>query len=238
VKDRLSVLRALTKAEPMNLPWQTDQETFEKVRLKEIEQEIAEALAKKDSNQLQELYRELTAPGWRTAIPVKYRQATCTAVWQNQAAEFIQLCNALNYHGAVVAYQTMQQTLAANQMAMPPEIDKSIQDGIQWIQETANAQQYYAAYQQRVAELQGALDENVPLETLEPLYFALQSAAEQANQVISQDLEQLYHNRIDYLRQAAQYQHRVKMMLGAVAVAIAVIIIVPITFLFIAHLFG
>jgi len=92
-------------------------------------------------------------------------------------------------------------------------------------------------FQQKVAELQSALNENAPLETLEPLYFAVQNAAAQASQVIPQDLEQFYHTRTDYLNQVVQYQHRVKMALGAIAVAVVAIIIVPIFLLFIAHLF-
>jgi hypothetical protein len=101
LRDRLAVLRSLVRADPMNLPWQTDQETFEKARIAEIGRDITKAQSQNDEVRLQELYRELTDPGWRIAFPIQYRQVTCIAVLKQQANEFMQLCSALKYHGAV-----------------------------------------------------------------------------------------------------------------------------------------
>jgi len=237
IRDRLSVLRALTKTDPMNLPWQTDQETFEKARIKEIGQEIADAVAKKDSNRLQELYKELTDPGWRIAFPVEYRQMACTAVLEAQANELMRLCAALNHHAAVAAYQTLQQTLADNQMAMPAAIEKSIQKGVQWMQETANAQQYYAQFQQALLDLQEALDDHFPLDELEPVYTELKHTASLAKQAIPQELKQRYRSRVDYLKQYAEWQYWVKRASIALALAVIAIPVITVIVLLVGHLF-
>jgi len=116
---------------------------------------------------------------------------------------------------------------------MPAAIEKSIQKGVQWMQGTVNAQQYYAQYQQGVAELQQALDDNEPLETLEQLYFALQNAAAQANQVVPQDLEQFYRNRTDYQKEFAEYQHRVNKVIAFIGIGVVVLAILIVASLFI-----
>ena len=47
---------------------------------------------KGDSLQLQKLYQEVTAPGWRINLPVEYRQKTCIAGLEKQASDFMFLC--------------------------------------------------------------------------------------------------------------------------------------------------
>ena len=237
IRDRLSVLRALVKADPMNLLWQTDQETFENARIKEIGQEVADARAKNDSLRLQELYQELADPDWRIPFPIEYRQITSVSVLEKQADELMKLCAALNYHGAFAAYQSMQQFLATNQMAMPAAIGNSIQSAVQWMQGTANAQQYYAMFQQAVTELQEALEEDLPRETLEALYSALKNSAAQANQVVPQELKQRYLNRIDYLKRYAEWQYWVKRAVLALAIAVLAIPVLTIFFLLISSFF-
>ncbi|MCL2709632.1 MAG: hypothetical protein FWE95_02030 [Planctomycetaceae bacterium] len=199
IRDRLAVLRSLAKADPMNLFWQTVQETFEKARIKELGREVANSLAQKDSLRLQELYREMTAPGWIVAPPPEYRLNICTAVLEEHADEFMQHFAAFNYPGASAAYQAMQQILYANQMAMPVAIEKNIRAAVQWLQDTANSQHFLAQFQEETAKLRDALDGYTPRQTLENLYYALQNTAVQANRIIPQDLDSHYHNRMAYL---------------------------------------
>ena len=170
IRDRLAVLRSLAKADPMNLFWQTDQETFEKARIKELGRDVADALVRKDSLRLQELYRELTAPGWIMAPPAEYRLHICTAVLEEHADELLRHFSAFDYPGVAAAYQSMQQILYAHQMTMPAAIHRSIQAAVQWMHDSATAQQHLARFQHETAELREALDGYTPRQTLENLY--------------------------------------------------------------------
>jgi len=210
LRYRLAVLRALTKADPMNLALQTDQEIFEKARLEEIGQDIAEALAKKDAIRLQELYCELTDPGWRTAFPEEYCQLICTAVLEKQADELIQHFSTFDYPNAAAVYQTMLNVLSAGRMQkMPVAIERSIRAVVQWLQETESEAENLSNFQEAAEELRESLEDYTPREELESLYYALQNAATRSNQVIPQELERYYRNRIDYLDRVTRNRYRV-----------------------------
>jgi hypothetical protein len=206
LRDRLAVLRSIAKADPMNTYWLTDQETFERARIKELGQEVAEALAKKDMSQVQELYRELTASGWKITPPVEYQQKICTAVLEKYADELMQHFSAFDHNDAAAVYRSMQQVLSANQMAMPATIAKNIRAAVQWIHETANEKRHLNQFQQALGQLQEALDNHSPRPTLENLYFALQNAANQGDQVIPEELESHYRSRVKDMTWSEKYR--------------------------------
>ena len=226
LRDRLTVLRSIAKADPMNLHWQTDQETFEKARIKELGKDITDALTKNDMPRLQELYRELTAPGWIVAPPVEYRQKICTAVLEKYANELMQHFSAFDYPHADAAYQSMQNVLSTNRMAMPAAIERNIRAAVQWLQETATEEQYLTQFQRETAELQEALDVYTPRETLENLYFALQNTASHLNRAIPKELESHYHSRIDYLHRVEKYRYGIVITIfgGSIILTAAIVI--------------
>jgi hypothetical protein len=206
LRDRLTVLRSIAKADSTNTHWQTDQETFEWARIKELGQEIADALAKKDMLQMQELYRELTASGWRIAPPAEYRQKICTAVLEKYADELLRLFSAFDYDSAAAVHQSMQRILSANQMTMPKAIEKNIRAAVQWVQATANEKRDFKQFQEALEELREALDDDSPRQTLENLYFALKNTANQGGQSIPEDLELHYRNRVKDMAKGEQYR--------------------------------
>jgi len=225
IRDRLAVLRAIAKADPMNLHWQTDQETFEKVRIKELNREITEALAKNDLPRIRELYQELTVPEWRNVPPKEYRQKLAVPLLRDQAHQLIRhhdesiknrdkrYYTAPHYSNAAAIYQAMLQMLSENQMAMPAIEDQmSLETAVQWLQETAleqhslaQFQQYREQFQWEVARFKEALVNNFPLPTLHDLYFSLCHAANHAKMEIPEELELRYRNRVDYTERATSF---------------------------------
>ncbi|MDR0328832.1 MAG: hypothetical protein LBI05_11100 [Planctomycetaceae bacterium] len=215
IRDRLSVLRSIAKADPMNLHWQTDQETFERVRISELGKEVTQSLAQDDMPQLQELYRELTAPGWRIAPPPEYRQSICTAVLKKHADMLMQHFNAFNYPAAQAEYQSMQNVLFTDQMAMPPAIERNIRAAVQWLGEEESRRRLLAQFKQELAALQEALDVYTPRETLENFYFALSQTAVQANLIIPKEIESHYQSRVNYLESVEKNRYRIVMTIFA-----------------------
>ena len=207
LRERLTVLRSLAKSDPMNLFWQTDQETFEKARILEIHRDVADALAHDNMPRLQKLYRELTAPGWLITPPPEYRQQICTAVLEKYAAELMQAFSAFDYSEAEAVYQSMQQVLVTNRMGMPTAIEENIRAAVQWLHETTHEQYFLAQFHREAATLQETLDGTATRQTLENLYYSLQNTAVQAKQVIPQDLDWHYHSRMDYLSRVEKYRY-------------------------------
>ena len=228
LRDRLSVLRSIAQADPLNTHWLTDQETFEKARIKELGQEIAEALTKKDMSQLQELYREQMAPGWRIVPPAEYRQKICTAILEKYADELMQHFSTFDYNDAATVYQSMRQVLSANQMAMPTVIEKNIRPAVRWLHETADKKQSLDQFQQALGNLQEALDDEAPRQTLENLYFALKNTATQGDRSIPQELESLVFNRINEMAWSEKYRYGI-----TIAAIVGAFMLIAALFLFV-----
>ncbi|MEM6472022.1 MAG: hypothetical protein AAF802_20850 [Planctomycetota bacterium] len=62
---RLRTLRQIARVDGNNPVWMDDLESWEKVRLSQIEGELKQALAEEDARRLQQLHQELTATSWR-----------------------------------------------------------------------------------------------------------------------------------------------------------------------------
>ena len=225
IRYRLAVLRSLVKADPKNLALQNDQETFERARLEEMRRDIADALAQKDTDQLQELYRELTAPGWRITPPKELRQKICAVELTRLTDELLLHFSAFDYFNASAVYQSMLSVLQAGQMPMPTAIERSVRAAVQWLQETDNEALRFSEFQQAAEELRESLEDYTPRGELENLYYALQNAATRANQSIPQELEGYYSNRIDYLTRVEWNRYRL-----VLAIFVGSIILVGVLF--------
>jgi len=196
LRDRLGVLRSIAKADPMTTHWQTDQEMYERARIKELAQEVNEALAQKDILLLLRLYRELTTPGWKIAPPTEYKQKIVTAILEKYAEELHMHFSTFDYDEASAAFQSIQRVLKANQMAMPTAIEKKIQPAVQWVKDTTNEKRDIDHFQRALYDLQEALNDNVPRQTLEDIYYTLQDAASQSYQTIPKELKSRYRSRV------------------------------------------
>jgi tetratricopeptide (TPR) repeat protein len=234
LRDRLAVLRSIAKADPMNLYWQTDQETFEKVRIKELEQDVNDAIAKKDMPRLQDIYRELTAPDWQVAPPQEYRLKICTTVLEKYADKLVQHFSAFDYPNAAAVYHSMQQFLSVNQMKMPETIAKNIRAAVQWIHakreekwDFEQSQQALEQFQQALEQLRSALAYNMPRQNLENLYYVLQDTASRANREIPEEWESQYRNRVKDMLRKEQYREGI-----AIAAIVGALMLISALFLF------
>ena len=68
IRRRLSVMWRLAKLDPMNPVWMKDLRQFERVRIREIENELHEATRNDDSDRVESLFKEVTYPHW-TELP-------------------------------------------------------------------------------------------------------------------------------------------------------------------------
>ena len=69
IKLRVETLRGLADADPENPIWDQDLRTFEEERVKELQREVPQAIAKGDAAQLSDLADELERSAWRIDRP-------------------------------------------------------------------------------------------------------------------------------------------------------------------------
>ncbi|MDR1963107.1 MAG: hypothetical protein LBQ50_04965 [Planctomycetaceae bacterium] len=195
-RERLAILRAIAKADPENFFWHEDQEKFEKVRIKELEKEIRDAIAAKDSAQIRALYNELNSPDWIIKPPDVLRQTICIHTLQGFVDTLLRHFDVYDYSQAVAIYGQIQQLLAANNMALPAEIERTIRPAVRWLNETQQQNQFQNVFLQRSEALQKALEEESPTSVLERLYYSLSTVASQAGTTIPAELEKHYRAQI------------------------------------------
>jgi hypothetical protein len=217
IRERLSVLRAIAKADQQNSFWREDQETFEKVRLKELDREVRLAVSSVNFAEIQSLYAELSSPDWVISPPSEYRQKLCTILLQKHAETLLKHFNTFSYNEAAAVYGVMQKMLAVTNMPMPASIRQTIRAAVLWLTETQRHNELQKTFNKCAADLNDALDAEGPAPVLEQIHYALLNAAAQADAAIPNHLEERYQTQID--RYELQKARRIKIIVTAVACA-------------------
>ncbi len=70
IRRRLTVMWRLAKLDPMNPVWMKDLRQFERMRMREIENELQEAIRNDDPDNVELLYKEVTYPHWTEPPPL------------------------------------------------------------------------------------------------------------------------------------------------------------------------
>ncbi|MDR0610750.1 MAG: hypothetical protein LBG58_11615 [Planctomycetaceae bacterium] len=205
IRQRLEILRAITKADPENLFWNEDQEKFEQARIAELNKEIQHAVASGNSDQIRTLYNELSNNNWRVLPPREFRQKLCVVMLRDDADNLLRYFAEFDYTQASALYEQIQRFLATNKMTLPPDIERTIRPAVLWLNETQKRYAFENEFMRCSVALQQALETESPLPTLERLYYALSTAASQAETVIPAELENLYRSQIsDYEERKAR----------------------------------
>ncbi|MDR1479936.1 MAG: hypothetical protein LBJ00_13460 [Planctomycetaceae bacterium] len=215
IRERLAVLRAIAKNDQQNSFWVEDQETFEKVRLKELDNEIKNAIATNNFAQIQSLYSELSSPDWVVSPPSEYRQKLCTIILRSLSELLLKYFNAFSYDEAVAVYTKMQKLLTNTNMPMPPEIRQTIRAAVFWLAETQQRNELQKTFNKSASDLNDALEAESSVPVLEQLHYALLNAAAQADTTIPKHLEERYQSQIDSCE--LQRSRRIKIMVTSAA---------------------
>jgi hypothetical protein len=196
ISERLSVIRAIAKADPENLFWQEDQEKFEKARIKQLENDVQNAIESQNKAKISNLYAELSSSDWIIPPPSLLRQKLCAAVLQNYADSLMKYYAISSYPDAVGIYKSMQSILSNNSMSMPLLIQHTIRPAITWLSETQKRNEYQGVFNRCAAELEKAIEAESLVPVLKHLYDALTNVARQSEIEIPADLEELYRSTI------------------------------------------
>jgi hypothetical protein len=228
LNKRIGVVRQIAAADPMNLVWIEDLQTFEQARHQQIEQETLHAVKTRDADLLDELEAELREKGWSAVPPPELIQSTAQARARVQAAraaeELEQLARQLN--DACSAFNVgWGRTLrsrwrACVKLANLPAGNRVVEmaaPALAWLEEQDQQQQNQEEHDREVAALEAALDHDKPRAVLERHYHAL----ERLGLGIPLLLDRRYHERIQALTLAATRRNR--LLIGVAAACLLLI---------------
>ena len=143
---RMAVLREIVSMEPDNPGWKADLDTYEQIRLRTLEKEIAGAIAAKDVSLMSELVAELDSQNWSTPPSEKLiaalrrtlqaeSQRVSFAELKQTVEKLTQAVQAKNANlGIKLADRWYAQTKRIGEN-MPMELEVTVRTPLLWIEE-------------------------------------------------------------------------------------------------------
>ncbi len=205
LRDRLTILRAITHGDSENLFWQEDREKFEKARIGELEKEVSDAVSSKNVQAVRFLYDELNPSLWSVEPPTSLKRRLCSVVLQGYVDELRRCFGAFEFAEAVQAYETIRNFLQSEGLSLSEKTSQAMRPALNWINETQLQNQRQSEFLKSSDNLQRALEKDTPSDSLERLYYALNNAANEAGIEIPEALQELYQSRI-----SSQESHRTR----------------------------
>ena len=221
LSERLPVLRALSRAEPNALHWETDVRTMEKARLAEIEKEVTQAFQKRDANRLLILERELSDSPWlempSSSLQNNVTNYSTTIRVETAKQELLQLEKQLNaaYSAQDVAAGRLlrskwQAKLRIAALAPGDPLLQEAADALRWLAEEDTRDKADNEYRQAMAALTEALDLDASRSHIERLYAAFV----RFDREIPETLNRRVKERLDYLEHATNRRMKMILVLG------------------------
>jgi hypothetical protein len=182
--DRLAALRLVASADRGNPVWSTDLADLEKARLRQIDEGAEQAAGRRDAAAVVALQHELLQTPW-TEPPsralVLRVTASAEAMWRQYALErldelsgHLQEAFGRRDEGRARAIREEWKGLAEQAGITPGDpIYTAVAAAFRWLARRDRQLATQQAFQAASAELEQALDQNVNVEELERLYYAL-----------------------------------------------------------------
>ncbi|MDR1491521.1 MAG: hypothetical protein LBT05_02190, partial [Planctomycetaceae bacterium] len=229
---RLSLLREIAVLDPSNTFWIKDQETFEQLRLPDLETEVRTAIKENNIEQLNALQDELSQ-SWALTPPVNLVFQIESALQNNllkdverqmrELAELLLFAHAqFDANRGRTIYQNLCSLQTQYNFPVPQDIVKMTQGAVNWLQEDAqqkkNLRQYEGVRNQMVA----AMKVETPAPELQRLYQQLKIAAQNASVEIPEEIADAFEQNMDM--QELQYRRRTRWItVSVVLVCLAVV---------------
>lgn len=228
---RLRVLRQIARLDPGNPNWGEDVEAWEKVRLKELDREVDEAIQKSDLEVLQKIKEELESERWVIKPPdglskrvdekikvlrvaVVHTRLSALAEKLNQA-----FCEMDSQQGKALAQQWQQ--VAASVSQVPPVIWQVAEPALAWIEEVERERQRREEFAELSQRLRDSLNDQAKITDVMRLYQALV----RMDLGLEPSLERLYQSFLENRRLEGQRRTRLVMagMVGCLVIAAGLI---------------
>ena len=235
--ERMTVMRQIAALDAGNPVWTEDLRDFEKVRIRELEQEVESALHNQDGHALDRAFGEIRSSPWVSNPPVHLIQRVerlTQQAQQQRVRESMQLLEA-EIHSAVAAYDVdrvrrlrdrWNEEALRGQLSLEDPIWNRVASAFDWLAEQEKRQAVERRHQSTLHKLATALNDSASPQELEKLYRSVVAH----DGALPEPLEQHYHERLRHLK-AAQGRRRWRnlilcLMAGLTLGAIAVYLVV------------
>lgn len=199
---RLRTLRQIARVDSSNSVWNDDVESWEKVRLGQIDAELKLALENEDARQLYQLHKELTGGPWRIVPSSRLIEQSSFAaeahVRQNQEAELGKLaprvCAAFEKRDetAVRSLRTQWQTARAKfNLSVPKQLESSVAPAMQWLEDLDRQAVMESERQMAIANLEAKLAAKSSIDEVQGAYDQASRFGEPMPQELSDQVQEI-----------------------------------------------
>ncbi|MCC9601618.1 hypothetical protein LOC67_13755 [Stieleria sp. JC731] len=175
---RLRTLRQIAHVDPGNSVWSEDVETWEKIRLGQIDRELNDALEREDSRELFLLNEELKSSQWRIKpsgrLVEQSQFAAESYVRQNMQQELGQIAPKLiqafedrDESSARALRTKWQSSRARYKIGVPSEMEAAVAPSLQWLEDIDRQAMMESERQIALQTLQSYLDGNHSAEEIQ-----------------------------------------------------------------------
>ncbi len=207
--ERMTVMRQIAALDGSNPVWTEDLRELEKVRIRQLEQEVEAALHNQDNQTLERAFGEIRSAPWVSNPPVQLIQRVeylNQQANQQRVREALQVLEA-EIHAAVAAYDVDRvrrlrdrwnaEALRGN-ISLEDPIWGRVASAFDWLGEQEKRRAEERRHQSVLHKLEAALSDGAPPQELEKLYRAAVAYAG----ALPEPLEQRYHDRLRLLKRA------------------------------------
>lgn len=235
--ERMTVMRQIAALDATNPVWTEDLREFEKVRVRELEQEVEAALYNQDNRALERAFGEIRSAPWVSNPPVQLIQRVERLTQQAQEQcvwESMQVLEA-EIHAAVAAHDVERvrrlrdrwnEEALRGKLSLDDPIWNRVASAFDWLAQQEKRQAMARRHQQTLHKLEAALNDSASAQELEKLCRSVVAH----DGALPEALEQRYHERLRHLKAAEGRRWRrnlalclvAGLTLGAVAVYLVV----------------
>ncbi len=224
---RMGILRQIAGLDPNNLIWVEDLRILEGVRVRQIQQEAAGAVTRRDLGTLAGLRQELEAGSWTERPPASLVQGVEKASTQLRAMlareemkavgeELNNAFAAFDVAAGRVARRRWNDLVGAAMLPADSPLVEQAAPTLQWLDDQDRRDRADRDYEAAVAELERALDDGLPLDEIE----RLGNAVLRMERGMPSTLEKRYLTRVESLEIAAARRRRTIAIVAGVAVVL------------------
>lgn len=192
---RLQILRRIREKDPTNPAWVSDQQNWEKTRIKEIERDLKAAVQTGDSAWIQKASSEINNERWEIGLPVSLVEAANQAALDAEITKAraqlknlnLELNNALSAFDVATGQQVRQQWQTYANMARLAQNDPLFQDAAEalaWLDDENSRQEEESEFDGLVYSLEQAIERNASPQEVEKLVYSIRAMEREVPEIL------------------------------------------------------
>ena len=223
--ERVPILRRIAELDNLNPVWDDDIRQYEKSRLRDLSQEFQTALKANDQDRLLELQQEITAPGWREAIPMelaskitdkamKIDRERVVERFAKLEASFNEATQVMDLDAAKQNRDNIIEATEQERLAPDDPLLTRLQSGLDWLARKEKTKARHIKFEAGLDQFEAALRAKRPFANLQEQHRRLLEFDEK----VPRELEEAYRDR--------ERRQRRNRLVKRVLITVAILVVV------------